>query len=135
MSRSAEAVPVPRARLAEVWPVVEPLLTPALSRGGEMTTQTLAEALRDGRFLLWLAWSGRLEAVAVTEIADTIAGRVCCIVACGGRERARWLGLRTDLETYARRAGCTRMRIYGRKGWLRALPDYRPVRVILEKDL
>jgi hypothetical protein len=135
MSRSAEAVPVPRARLAEVWPAVAPLLTPALERGGEMTTQTLAAALRDGRFVLWLAWSGRLEAAAVTEVADTIAGRVCCIVACGGRDRARWLGLRAELEAYARRAGCARMRIYGRKGWLRVLPDYRAARVILEKEL
>jgi hypothetical protein len=135
MSPSAEAVPVQRARLAEVWPAVEPLLTPALKRGGEMTMQGLVEALRDGRFVLWLAWSGRLEAAAVTEVADTIAGRVCCIVACGGRDRARWLDLRADLETYARRAGCVRMRIYGRKGWLRALPDFRAARVILEKEL
>ena len=126
---------MPRARLAEVWSAVEPLLAPALMRGGEMTMQTLAEALRDGRLVLWLAWSGRLEAAAVTEIADTIAGRVCCIVACGGRDRANWLALRADLETYARRAGCARMRIYGRKGWTRVLPDYRATRIILEKEL
>lgn len=95
----------------------------------------LYRELLAGHFVLWLAWSGELEAAAVTEIAETVSGRVCVIVACGGRGRARWIALRRKLEDYARHEGCARMRIYGRKGWTRVLPDYRVTRVILEKEL
>lgn len=129
------AVAVPRERLAAVWPAAAPLVARALARSGEMTLDELARALVEGRFLLWLAWDGALAAAAVTEIAETIAGRVCCIVACGGGNRARWLALRVELERHACRHGCVRMRIYGRRGWQRILPDYRATRIILEKDL
>lgn len=135
MSQSVDAYAVPRGRLTEIWPAVEPLLRPAMERGGEMPISDLLQALYQGRFVLWLAWSGDLDAAAVTEIADTTAGRVCVIVACGGRGRERWLPLRHKLEWYARHEGCKRMRIYGRKGWARVLPDYRVTRVILEKDI
>lgn len=135
MPQSVDAYAVPRGRLNEIWPAVEPLLRPAMERSGEMPISDLLAALYQGRFVLWLAWGAGLEAAAVTEIADTINGRVCCIVACGGRDRDRWIGLRARLEHYARSEGCRQMRIYGRKGWARVLPDYRETRVILEKDL
>lgn len=106
-----------------------------MERSGEMPIGDLYRELLCGRFVLWLAWGGDLEAAAVTEIAETTSGRVCVIVACGGAGRDRWLSLRHRLEDYARHEGCARMRIYGRKGWTRVLPDYRVTRVVLEKEL
>lgn len=135
MSASVDAYAVPAGRLNEIWPAVEPLLRPAMERGGEMPVSDLYRALLAGRYVLWLAWGGELLAAAVTEIAETTAGRVCVIVACGGAKRERWLALRHTIEDYARREGCACMRIYGRRGWARALPDYRVKRVIMEKDL
>ena len=35
----------------------------------------------------------------------------------------------------ARREGCARVRIYGRKGWLRVLDGYAQKYVIMDKEL
>lgn len=36
----------------------------------------------------------------------------------------RWLPLIDQIEIYARAEGCRRVRIFGRKGWLRALEGF-----------
>src|SRR5215467_14883209 len=46
----------------------------------------------------------------------------------------RGLGI-AGLEAYGRREGCAAMRIYGRRGWRKLLPEYRTTRVLLEKPL
>src|SRR5581483_2696838 len=50
-------------------------------------------------------------------------------------DRVEWLPLIAELEHYARREGCQAMRILGRRGWSRLLPEYRCTRVLLEKPL
>lgn len=126
---------VPRDRVDGAWSLAGHLLRPAMERCGEMPAADLFRALMEGRFVLWLAASERVEAAAVTEIAETTAGRVLCIVACGGADRRRWLHFVRNLEEYGRQRGCVLSRIYGRRGWQRALPEYRPQRVIIEKAL
>ena len=46
-----------------------------------------------------------------------------------------WIGLIARLEDYAKGEGCRAMRIYGRRGWLRILPDYRQIAIVAEKQL
>jgi hypothetical protein len=48
---------------------------------------------------------------------------------------SRWLPLISGIEAYAREEGCTRVRIFGRKGWLRALEGFRQMNVIADKEL
>jgi hypothetical protein len=61
--------------------------------------------------------------------------KVCVIIACGGIDMPRWLPLIEGIEKYARAEGCAAVRIVGRKGWARVLPDYRVHRVVLERKL
>jgi hypothetical protein len=93
-------------------------------------------AVHGGSALLWLAWTGeKILAAAVTEISTANGEKFCTVVACGGHDRARWLHLLAELEAYGKREGCSAMRIYGRRGWLKLLPEYRTTRVLLEKNL
>lgn len=135
MSRSAELCLVAPASVVGIWLRVEPLLRPAMERCGEMPLADLYGTLVSGRFRLWLAVGEHIEAAAVTEIAETTAGRVLCIVAVGGRDRSRWVHMRAQLEQHGRQAGCVISRIYGRCGWARVMPDYRIARLVLEKEL
>ncbi len=138
MSTSAECklVCVDPERTYEVWPHVERFIKPAMVRTGEMFVSDIVRALAARRFLLWLAWDGKeLCGAVVTELAETINGRVCVIVAMGGKDRKRWLHLLEQLEEYALLEGCRAMRLYGRKGWKRVLRDYRETRVVMEKEL
>jgi hypothetical protein len=85
---------------------------------------------------LWFAWNGNaIEAAATTVLINSDIGKVCIITACGGSGMKRWLPLLDGIEAYARDEGCTRVRIYGRKGWLRVLDGYREKHVIMDKEI
>src|SRR5262245_38613617 len=89
-----------------------------------------------GRSLLWLAWNGRaIESAAATILINSEVGKVCIITVCGGSDMKRWLPLIGQIENYAKREGCARVRIYGRKGWLRVLDGYKPEHIIMDKEL
>ncbi|WP_197327733.1 hypothetical protein, partial [Ralstonia solanacearum] len=96
----------------------------------------IAADVLSGRSLLWFAWNGNaIEAAATTVLINSDIGKVCIITACGGSGMKRWLPLLDGIEAYARDEGCTRVRIYGRKGWLRVLDGYREKHVIMDKEI
>jgi hypothetical protein len=84
---------------------------------------------------LWLAWSGRIDAAATTILTQTDTRKVCVLTACGGRDMRRWLELLEQIEAYARAEGCSRIRIFGRKGWQRMLENYHVSNIVLERKL
>ncbi len=118
----------------ELWILGEDFLRSA-ERYGEYAATDLYEWVASGYAQLWLAWSDKCEAAAVTRIIDTPQGRFCLIAALGGKIMSHWVGLKYGLELWAKQEGCIGMRLYGRYGWLRKLPDYALTRVILDKRL
>jgi len=90
-----------------------------------------------GRALLWIVHSDGhgIEAATVTRLDLTEHSKVCTILACGGVKRSRWLHLLEEIEAYAKAEGCGSTRLYGRKGWKRALPDYREIGIVMERKL
>ena len=124
------------AQVHEFWPHVASLIKAAMEKGRLSSFADVEHAVRNGNALLWLAWNGEtVKAAAVTELAVANGEKFCTIVACGGHDRSQWLPLLAGLETYGRAQGCAAMRIYGRRGWLKLLPEYRTTRVLLEKEL
>jgi hypothetical protein len=124
------------AQAHEFWPHVASLIKAAMEKGRLSSYADVEHAVRNGKALLWLAWNGeRIKAAAVTELTYANGEKFCTIVACGGHERSQWLPLIAGLEAYGRTQGCAAMRIYGRRGWRKLLPEYRTTRVLLEKEL
>ena len=122
--------------VSRVWPLVSHLVSAAMEKGRISEIADVERAVLAGDALLWVVTDTRaIWAAAVTQIAYLAGQKLCTIVACGGRERARWLRLKSELEAYAKQEGCTAMRIHGRRGWARLLSDYRLTRVLLEKSL
>ncbi len=117
-----------------LWPNVSPLIRAAIERPGlGLFAETEAD-LFAGKSLLWIAWNGtEIEAATITQIQLTEAGKVCVIVACGGTDRGRWLPLLSQIEDYAAQEGCKVVRLFGRRGWLRALDGYSLSSVVLDK--
>jgi hypothetical protein len=151
MPRSADVcrlICIDPAQAREFWPYVAPLIEAAMRKGRLTNYVDVERDVLAGGALVWIAWNGEnIKAAAVTEIASANGERFCTIVACGAQtslrslrkldcdDRRQWLPLIAGLESYARAEGCAAMRIYGRRGWLRLLPDYRASRVLLEKEL
>ncbi|WP_316190140.1 MULTISPECIES: hypothetical protein [unclassified Bradyrhizobium] len=120
-----------------VWPLVASRLQLAVRRTGLSAFADIERDVLAGRSLLWLALSSAIaiDAVATTSLQLTDAGKVCVITACEGKGMTRWLPLIASIEAYAKAEGCKCVRIFGRKGWLRALEGYRQRFVIIDKAI
>jgi hypothetical protein len=124
------------AHVSRVWPLVAHLIRAAMRKGRISEFADVEAAVLAGTQLLWVAADRRaIWAAAVTQLSRANGEKFCTIVACGGRERARWLPLKAELEKFAKAEGCTAIRIHGRRGWAREFPDYRLTRILLEKEL
>jgi hypothetical protein len=135
-TRRCHLICIDPAQAHEFWPHAASLIKAAMEKGRLSSYAEVEHAVRNGNALLWLAWDGeKIKAAAVTELTHANGEKFCTIVACGGRDRSQWLPLLADLEAYGRTQGCNAMRIYGRRGWRKLLPDYRTTRVLLEKEL
>jgi hypothetical protein len=119
-----------------LWPHAIPLLQTACRRTTLNAFDDIEADILSGRSLLWLAWDGQaVHAAAATVLINSEIGKVCVITACGGIQMNRWLPLLDGIESYARDEGCVRVRIYGRKGWLRVLDGYHAKHVIMDKEI
>ncbi len=136
MSPSVELVCIDPARVAEFWPHVRGLILGAIARTGLSHTRDVEASILSGRSLLWITWDGQaIDAAAATEIVANDLGKVCVLVACGGRNRRRWFPMLGKIEVYAKAEGCSCVRILGRRGWARLLKSYAARHVVLEKRL
>jgi hypothetical protein len=133
---SAELCCVDPAQVARMWPHVAHLIRRAMQRGGMGRFADVERDVLSADAYLWVAIdAGAVLAAAVTQVTQDNDHRVCTIVACGGRDLARWGGLIAGLEDYARAESCRRIEIAGRPGWLRRLSGYRPVKIVIRKEL
>ena len=122
--------------IASVWPKVSVLIRAAMMRGGLGSYSVVEKRVLAGDNLLWLAIDGdRLCGAAVTSLEQTEWNKSCVIVACGGYNVENWIGCIEPIEKFAKAEGCDRVLIYGREGWQRMLPTYRPKRIVLERAL
>jgi hypothetical protein len=133
---SVELICVAPERVHEFWPHVSELIHRAVRRTNLSHSQDSDFDVLNGDGVLWIAWNGRgVEAAATTSLIETDTEKVCVLTACGGADMRRWIGLLGEIEDYAKAEGCSRVRIFGRKGWVRVLERYRIRNVILEKAL
>ncbi len=126
-----ELICVAPDRIFDFWPHARPLIKAAIDETELSDFGAVEQQILDGDQLLWLAWSGRIEAAATTHLANG----ACELVACSGYHRERWLPLLAKIEEYAKAEKCRCMRIIGRPGWERVLDGYRKEYVILQKAL
>jgi hypothetical protein len=131
-----ELVCVDPARVLEIWPHVRPHLERAcratcLNAFADFEADILA-----GCGLVWVAWNGSaIVAEAATALTNSDCGKVCVITLCAGHEMQRWLKLIERIEAYAKDEGCVRVRIFGRKGWLRVLDGFEAKHMVMDKQL
>lgn len=132
----AELVCVDPKLVGQFWPHVKDMLLGAIRRVDLNRADDIEAEILEEYSLLWLAWDGKaIEAAAITKLTETDNGKVCVLVSCAGQNRSRWVHFIKQLEQYATDEGCRSLRIYGREGWLRVLPDYKQIAVVIEKGL
>lgn len=129
--------PVTNDKIEECWPLIEKSIAAALSRDGLYGPEHVKEWVLRGTHQLWIAGSRErgIEALAVTEMLRHPNGQVINFWLCTGTDRVRWIEHKNGIEEWAKGQGCTRSVAHARKGWAKALPDYKLTHVVLEKML
>lgn len=123
-------------QVRRIWPRVAPLLKSAIDRTRISSWDAVANDILFGNSLLWLCLDGdEIMCAGATSLQKTDFGMACVVVACGGSDMSRWLGLLEKVEAYAKAEGCRCVRIFGRRGWERVLDGYGATNVVLEKEL
>jgi len=128
----------PSTAIDTVWRYVEPHLARAIEQQDEYTKQEVYNSLKRAECQLWcsLRDDNRIEAALVTSIKKTSDGRLYCLLqACGGENLSNWDKYIQVVEEWAQSKGCEEMRIYGRRGWAKVLPGYKPTMTKLSKKL
>ena len=105
-----------------VWDKVEPHIKRATDRFPSYCPEDILEGLCNKSMQLW-CWQTHytIEAAMVTTIQEDAEHKFCLLLAVGGEAMNEWKDRLPIVEEWAKEAGCTRMKIYGRIGWSRVL--------------
>lgn len=113
------------------------MLKPAAEIGGHDWSE-VTDKLATDHAQMWIVWDGSLIAALVTTV--TTDG-VCEAWLAGGREHRRWAHVADRvIPKAAKELGCSRVRIWGRRGWKRVFPHWHEVErdgvlVVLEREI
>lgn len=122
------------------WERIAKLLVPVMRRAEvDNTLEDVQQFLRTGSMQAWhVDWN----TIVITAIqpfgasAQQPTKRVCQIVYCAGEGMEEWLEpVVTHLKTWAGSMGCQVLRISGRRGWTRVLPEFKETCTTLETDI
>ena len=129
--------PVTNDKIEAAWPLIEQSISSAIDRDGLYDASHIKEWVLRGTHQLWIAGSKErgIEALAVTEMLRHPKGQTINFWICTGKDRDRWLAHKNGIEAWAKEQGCTRSVAHARKGWAKALPDYKLTHLVLEKSL
>lgn len=109
-----------------------------LALRGDCLPEAIREDLRASRKQLWgYQLDGKILGVAITGLLDTPRGLTCEIYGAAGTESVPGQidQIMREIENWMAVMGCTRLRILGRKGWLRRLNGFRQTGIIMEKSI
>jgi hypothetical protein len=127
-------LPIPQADVEQIWPLAAEFIEAGCSYGECKPEQLLADA-KIGMTQLWIAWSDHCEAAVITRVLDCPEGEVCFFEAFGADNFERVRGLIPALGEWAKSVGCVSLRVNGRLGWQRMMPDFQLRWVTLDKKL
>lgn len=125
---------VGKEQIISIWPDIEPLIIRAISVYNDHSLDDIFQSLLMRERQLWISGNSDIDYIIITKIYHKQQDKRCLLELCAGRG-AGALPYLNIIENWARDAGCDRIELVGRKGWLRVLKDYSQNIYILEKEL
>lgn len=130
---------VPRAHLEALWPVVAPLLQPAIDRtDGRISADTVRQSL-ESTHTLWIISDGdHIAAAMTTRVAEYPLKKMLVVECIGGSQLKQWQPVAIKALTgYAKDNALNGIEMYGRPGWAKSLSAYgwRQTMVLCEVNI
>jgi hypothetical protein len=109
-----------------------------LEKRGDCLSSAIREDLKLARKQLWgYQQDGRILGVAITSVMETPRGRALEIYGAAGTESVRGQldEMMVEIKRWAAAIGCARIRILGRRGWLRRINGLKQTGLVMEMEL
>ena len=137
MGKTLKAQIVQPEDVAYIWEEVAPLLEKVKEHTeGEFETDDYLEPLTHGDMHLWIATEySDVKAAMVTQIVAYPQKQILRVILIAGEDFKRLYQFNDMIESFAIRAGCSGMELWGRKGWKKLLPDWESNYIVYTKDL
>jgi hypothetical protein len=139
MKTTHAIIQVPYWGIEAVWPEAAPMLQRALDTQDEWTLEAVRRELLSAAYnqrpmQLWMI-PGRFA--LVTQIQVFPSGvRKCLLFLGGGADLEAIKAAQPVVAAWAARFhGCTKLLIYGRRGFLRALDGFKEISTVMERDI
>jgi len=127
---------VPTLAVESVWGSVKNLITK--TNDDVLNDNDIKGYLLNGDYTLWVAIdeeSKDVVAAMTTEFAYYPRDKVCRVVTLAGERMKEWIGNLDMVEDWAKEQGCNYLDMYGRRGWIKVLPNWKEDSVLLRKKL
>jgi len=127
---------VPTLAVESVWDSVKNLITK--TNDDVLNDNDIKGYLLNGDYTLWVAIdeeSKDVVAAMTTEFAYYPRDKVCRVVTLAGERMKEWIGNLDMVEDWAKEQGCNYLDMYGRRGWIKVLPNWKEDSVLLRKKL
>ena len=127
---------VPTLAVETIWDSVRKLITK--TNDDVLNDNDIKGYLLNGDYTLWVAIdeeSKDVVAAMTTEFAYYPRDKVCRVVTLAGERMKEWIGNLDMVEDWAKEQGCNYLDMYGRRGWIKVLPDWKEDSVLLRKKL
>lgn len=126
--------------VAGLWGWVDELVKVACdSSQGELQPANIKSRALSGELSIWAASlpanNAAPLAIAIIRLEKWSDEIVCRIVALAGPNMMAWRNLLPEFEDRLREMNVSRIRFEGRRGWQNVLPDYRLMRIVMEKSI
>ena len=120
-----------------IWEDVRELLERFERKTGEISADQVRQGAAREQLQIWgLQDAERVHFLAVTELGITPKGLVCTVrIGVGSARVPMQERLLDAIGAWAREAGCKRVRLVGRPGWLRRFRRLRQTAVVMEWEL
>lgn len=117
------------------WNEIEPFVKRVLDKIDlYYTIDYIKESLLSAEMQLWTSLEGtQIKSICITQIKIHPKYKFLDIVLQAGQLAS--VGHFNTIEQWGKSQGCTKVKITGRRGWKKALPDYKETLIKLEKEL
>lgn len=124
-----DVVQIPLRLVADIWGYAYPYIMLGRHANPELTFDDIVEGIIDQSVQLWIVVENRdgkkLKAVFLTSVERDKEDWVLSLFNLGGEDPKSWVSAcHQAMHEFAKKEGCARVRLCGRPGWQRILPDY-----------
>lgn len=130
---------VPSHLIAATYPFVQKYLSASTQLSdGCFTPEDILQSLKNKEMQLWVvSCKSIIHCAIITEVKQFPHQKHLNILFLGGDEMDKWIHLIEDMINRAKNNGCDAVKIYGRKGWEKALSKFgfKHSHTVLKRDL